>query len=66
MFQVLAKASKIIPVMIMGKIVSKEKYETYEYVTAGFISLGMACFLFGSSDGGKGEVSSTSPFFCMV
>ena len=30
--QVLAKASKVIPVMIMGKIVSNKKYEYYEYV----------------------------------
>ncbi|XP_054290623.1 adenosine 3'-phospho 5'-phosphosulfate transporter 1-like [Macrosteles quadrilineatus] len=58
--QVLAKASKIIPVMIMGKIVSREKYEFYEYVTAGFISLGMAMFLFGSSDNDKETVTTFS------
>lgn len=54
-FQVLAKASKIIPVMIMGKVVSRETYESYEYVTAGFISVGMAFFLFGSSDNDRGN-----------
>ena len=32
--QVLAKASKIIPVMLMGKVVSRKKYEYYEYVVA--------------------------------
>ncbi|CAG0880609.1 unnamed protein product [Cyprideis torosa] len=30
--QVLSKATKIIPVMLMGKIVSKKSYPTYEYV----------------------------------
>ncbi|XP_058792338.1 adenosine 3'-phospho 5'-phosphosulfate transporter 1 [Phymastichus coffea] len=48
--QVLAKASKIIPVMIMGKIVSRSKYEYYEYVTAVLISIGMMMFMFGSTD----------------
>jgi adenosine 3'-phospho 5'-phosphosulfate transporter B2 len=48
---VLAKASKIIPVMIMGKVVSGRKYEYYEYVVALLISLGMSLFLFGSSQG---------------
>ena len=44
----LAKATKIIPVMIMGKIVSGLKYKSYEYVVAVLISVGMALFLFGS------------------
>lgn len=48
--QVLAKASKIIPVMLMGKLVSRTKYDLYEYVTAGCISVGMALFLFGNDD----------------
>ncbi|XP_014467175.1 PREDICTED: adenosine 3'-phospho 5'-phosphosulfate transporter 1-like [Dinoponera quadriceps] len=48
--QVLAKASKIIPVMIMGKIVSRTSYEYYEYVTAALISIGMTLFMLDSSD----------------
>ncbi|XP_076235301.1 adenosine 3'-phospho 5'-phosphosulfate transporter 1 [Calliopsis andreniformis] len=48
--QVLAKASKIIPVMIMGKIVSHATYEYYEYVTAILISIGMTLFMLDSSD----------------
>lgn len=48
--QVLAKASKIIPVMIMGKFVTRKKYEYYEYVTAVFISLGMIFFMLGSAE----------------
>ncbi|XP_014242483.1 adenosine 3'-phospho 5'-phosphosulfate transporter 1 isoform X2 [Cimex lectularius] len=47
--QVLAKASKLIPVMIMGKIVSKQKYEYYEYVTAVLISIGMTFFMLSSA-----------------
>ena len=45
--QVLAKASKIIPVMLMGKVVSRKTYEFYEYIVAVLISLGMVAFLFG-------------------
>ena len=48
--QVLAKASKIIPVMLMGKVVSKTTYELYEYVVAVLISFGMVLFLFGSQE----------------
>ncbi|KZC06414.1 PREDICTED: adenosine 3'-phospho 5'-phosphosulfate transporter 1-like [Dufourea novaeangliae] len=48
--QVLAKASKIIPVMIMGKIISRTTYEYYEYVTAILISIGMTLFMLDSSD----------------
>ena len=47
--QVLAKASKVIPVMLMGKLVSKKQYEYFEYVVALLISLGMAAFLLGNS-----------------
>ncbi|KAJ9601154.1 hypothetical protein L9F63_000674, partial [Diploptera punctata] len=57
--QVLAKASKIIPVMIMGKIVSRKKYEYYEYVTAVLISLGMAFFMLGSADDHRGAAVTT-------
>lgn len=43
--QVLAKAAKTIPVMIMGKIVSRTKYDYYEYVTAIILSIGMLFFM---------------------
>lgn len=46
--QVLAKSCKIIPVMLMGKIVSRTKFEFYEYLTAALISTGMLAFLLGS------------------
>ncbi|CAG2055716.1 unnamed protein product [Timema podura] len=51
--QVLAKASKIIPVMLMGKLVSRKKYDYYEYITAVLISVGMTFFMLGSSNQGK-------------
>ena len=51
------KASKIIPVMVMGKIVSKKKFEYYEYVTAVMMSLGMIMFLLNNGGDQKGNVS---------
>merc|ERR1719367_805438 len=57
--QVLAKASKVIPVMLMGKIVSKRKYEYYEYVVAVLISVGMIAFLMGSDEGKKASSVTT-------
>ena len=56
--QVLAKASKIIPVMLMSWIVSRKTYEKYQYAVALLISLGM--FLFLSSNPGTASTSSTS------
>ncbi|ALC45715.1 sll [Drosophila busckii] len=57
--QVLAKSCKIIPVMLMGKIMSKAKYESYEYATALLISLGMIFFMSGSSDSSKVSGATT-------
>ncbi len=37
----------MIPVMMMGRLVSKKKYEFYEYTVACLISVGMVCFFFG-------------------
>lgn len=48
-YQVLAKASKVIPVMLMGKIVSHKSYEYWEYFTAMLISVGVSMFLLSSS-----------------
>jgi adenosine 3'-phospho 5'-phosphosulfate transporter B2 len=44
--------------MVMGKIVSRKKYEYYEYVTAVLISLGMAFFMLGSADDHKGNTTT--------
>lgn len=57
--QVLAKSCKIIPVMIMGKIISRNKYEFYEYITAIMISVGMIFFLTGSMDESKSTAVTT-------
>ena len=60
--QVLAKASKVIPVMIMGKIVSKNVYEYYQYVTALMISAGMSMFLMSEGVNDKGDGSTETTF----
>nr|XP_033795698.1 adenosine 3'-phospho 5'-phosphosulfate transporter 1 isoform X2 [Geotrypetes seraphini]XP_033795699.1 adenosine 3'-phospho 5'-phosphosulfate transporter 1 isoform X2 [Geotrypetes seraphini]XP_033795700.1 adenosine 3'-phospho 5'-phosphosulfate transporter 1 isoform X2 [Geotrypetes seraphini] len=49
--QVLAKASKVIPVMLMGKLVSRKTYEYWEYFTAALISAGVSMFLLSNSAG---------------
>ncbi|XP_043217116.1 adenosine 3'-phospho 5'-phosphosulfate transporter 1-like isoform X1 [Amphibalanus amphitrite] len=65
--QVLAKASKIIPVMLMGKIVSKNKYEYYEYVVAILISIGMTFFLMGATEEkNKGTVTTFSGIIILI
>ena len=47
--------------MIMGKVVSARKYETYEYVVALLISVGMTLFLFGSQ-ADRADDSSVTTF----
>ena len=64
--QVLAKASKVIPVMIMGKIVSNKKYEYYEYVVAVLISVGMMAFLFGNAGDSHSDRSTTFAGFIIL
>ncbi|KAL3874713.1 hypothetical protein ACJMK2_037688 [Sinanodonta woodiana] len=48
--QVLAKACKVIPVMLMGKLVSKKSYGYDEYITALMISVGVSLFLLTSGE----------------
>lgn len=58
--QVLCKASKIIPVMIMGKIVSKKTYPYYEYVVAILLSAGVSMFLLSADPSGKRTEAATT------
>ncbi|XP_003742353.1 adenosine 3'-phospho 5'-phosphosulfate transporter 1 [Galendromus occidentalis] len=59
--QVLAKASKIIPVMLMGKVVSRKSYQGHEYFVALMISLGMSLFLWSRPESpNKSYAESTS------
>ncbi|ELU01129.1 hypothetical protein CAPTEDRAFT_94388 [Capitella teleta] len=58
--QVLAKASKVIPVMLMGKIISKRSYDLYEYLTAVMISLGVSMFLLTSGDAVHDDSKATT------
>lgn len=43
--QIICKASKVIPVMIMGKIISNKSYPYYEYFTSVLLSIGVSAFL---------------------
>ena len=58
--QVLTKASKIIPVMIMGKIVSNKSYPYHEYVVAFLLSVGVSLFLLAGDPSGKPTTAATS------
>eukprot|EP00605_Chrysophyceae_sp_TOSAG23-4_P002206 GSChrysophyteH1.ASY1.ANO1.2436.1 assembled CDS len=46
----LAKAFKMVPVMLMGKFMSDKSFESYEYVSAGFVGLGLYLFLSSSEN----------------
>ncbi|XP_074648804.1 adenosine 3'-phospho 5'-phosphosulfate transporter 1-like isoform X2 [Tubulanus polymorphus] len=65
--QVLAKASKIIPVMLMGKVVSKKTYDWHEYLTAILISAGVSMFLLTSTENkGTNTVTTFSGFLLLI
>lgn len=51
---VFAKFCKIIPDMIIGKVISKTKYKLHEYLTTIMTLIGMVFFLAGSEDNAKG------------
>ena len=58
--QVLCKTSKIIPVMIMGKIVSNKSYPYHEYVVAVLLSAGVSLFLLAADPSGKRTSAATT------
>lgn len=58
--QVLCKASKIIPVMLMGKLISKKTYPYYEYVVAVLLSAGVSLFLLAADPSGKRTSAGTT------
>jgi len=58
--QVLAKAAKVIPVMLMGRVVSRQTYSLLEYVTAAMISIGLFMFVMSSDATSRSSKSSTS------
>ena len=63
MLQVLAKAAKVIPVMLMGRIVSRRSYPWSDYATAVAISLGLFAFLetsAGVEGGSRRDLATTS------
>jgi len=57
--QVLAKAAKVIPVMLMGRVVSRESYSMLEYLTAGMISVGLFMFVVSSDRTGENSKHTT-------
>lgn len=57
--QVLVKASKIIPVMLMGKVVSRKTYAYHEYFTAVMLSVGVSLFLLAAGTSKKAAVETT-------
>ena len=42
---VLAKAFKMVPVMLMGKLMNNKSYESYEYASGAMVGFGLYLFL---------------------
>ena len=60
--QVVSKSSKLIPVMIMGKILADKTYKKYEYVVAGVISLGVIIFTLSQESKKAGDDDDNTAF----
>lgn len=58
--QILSKSCKIIPVMLMGKIVSNKVYPWYDYLVAVSTSMGVALFLLAMKTSGNGVTRDTT------
>ena len=48
--QVLAKACKVIPVMLMGKAISGNKYPVFDWFTAAQLGVGTSIFLLSNDE----------------
>lgn len=65
--QVLCKASKMIPVMIMGRFVSGKTYPYHEYIVALLLSLGTSLFLLShNSDHDHSDRQTTGVGLCIL
>ena len=64
--QVLAKASKVIPVMLMGKLVSNRTYPWHEYLSATLLSFGVALFLLSADPSSEKQHSTETTFAGVV
>ncbi|CAK9036165.1 Adenosine 3'-phospho 5'-phosphosulfate transporter 1 (PAPS transporter 1) (Solute carrier family 35 member B2), partial [Durusdinium trenchii] len=60
--QVLAKSSKLIPVMLMGKLISKKSYKWWEYGVAATIGFGVAVFTLNNNDSAKHSADHGTSF----
>jgi len=60
--QVLAKAAKVIPVMLMGRVVSQQTYTLLEYITAAMISIGLFMFVMSTDAASHNSKPSTFTF----
>ena len=73
--QTLFKSSKIIPVMLAGKLLDKKKYPVVEYLEAVVITIGIGIFMIANKmsktkeGGGKAGIDDSSPigiaFLCL-
>ena len=64
--QVLAKASKVIPVMLMGKVVSNRTYPWHEYCTAALLSVGVGLFLLSADPSADAHPTTETTFAGVV
>ncbi|XP_038207339.1 adenosine 3'-phospho 5'-phosphosulfate transporter 1 isoform X1 [Zerene cesonia] len=64
--QVLSKSCKVIPVMLMGKLISRNTYELYEYASALLISVGMVMFMYGSHDDYAASTATSVSGVCLL
>ena len=64
--QVLGKASKMIPVMLMGKLVSRKSYQYYEYFIAGMISAGVSLFLLSVASSKQNSAETSLSGLCLM
>lgn len=62
--QTLFKATKVIPVMLMGKVLKGTDYSITEYIEAAFITIGVA--IFSTAKSGKDVDEKTTQFYGFI
>eukprot|EP00621_Florenciella_sp_RCC1693_P015436 CAMPEP_0182527912 /NCGR_PEP_ID=MMETSP1323-20130603/4157_1 /TAXON_ID=236787 /ORGANISM="Florenciella parvula, Strain RCC1693" /LENGTH=300 /DNA_ID=CAMNT_0024736951 /DNA_START=25 /DNA_END=927 /DNA_ORIENTATION=+ len=64
--QVLFKSAKVIPVMLMGKVINKAQYSVSDYLEAVVITCGVATFSLSKSSAGAADQTETETFGFMM
>lgn len=64
--QTISKSTKVVPVMLMGKVLNKKKYKWVEYLEAVMISAGVSVFALDTASAASGGSTELKGIACLA